>query len=87
MTVDRSYLGQSTSNEHKMIDVQHEIQKLQADLEFHEQKIRLINHQLEQKNSKMSTLMRRVAYLRRIRDRFTEDRFAEDRFEGDRNED
>jgi len=87
MTVDRSYLGQSTSNEHKMIDVQHEIQKLQADLEFHEQKIRLINHQLEQKNSKMSTIMRRVAYLRRIRDRFAEDRFAEDRFAGDRNED
>ena len=82
MTVDRSYLGQSTSNEHKMIDVQHEIQKLQADLEFHEQKIRLINHQLEQKNSKMSTIMRRVAYLHRIRDRFAEDRFA-----GDRNED
>ena len=52
MTVDRSYLGQSTSNEHKMIDIQHEIQKLQADLEFHEQKIRLIKNQLEQKNSK-----------------------------------
>ena len=77
MTVDRSYRGQSTTNEHKMIDVQYEIQKLQADLEFHEQKIRLINHQLEQKNSKMSTIMRRVAYLHRIRDRFT----------GDRNED
>ena len=77
MTVDRSYRGQSTSNEHKMIDVQYEIQKLQADLEFHEQKIRLINHQLEQKNSKMSTIMRRVAYLHRIRDRFA----------GDQNED
>ena len=49
MTVDRSYRGQSTSNEHKMIDVQYEIQKLQADLEFHEQKIRLINQALEQK--------------------------------------
>ena len=77
MTVDRSYRGQSATNEHKMIDVQYEIQKLQADLEFHEQKIRLINHQLEQKNSKMSTIMRRVAYLHRIRDRFA----------GDRNED
>ena len=71
MTVDRSYRGQSTSNEHKMIDVQHEIQKLQADLEFHEQKIRLINLELEQKNSKLSIIMRRVAYLRRIRERFT----------------
>ena len=70
MTVDRSYRGQSTSNEHKMIDVQYEIQKLQADLEFHEQKIRLINHVLEQKNEKLSSIMRRVAYLHRIRDRF-----------------
>ena len=70
MTVDRSYRGQSTTNEHKMIDVQYEIQKLQADLEFHEQKIRLINHVLEQKNEKLSVVMRRVAYLRRIRNRF-----------------
>ena len=34
MPVDRSYRGQSMSNEHKMIDIQYEIQKLQADLEF-----------------------------------------------------
>jgi hypothetical protein len=77
MTVDRSYRGQSTSNEHKMIDVQYEIQKLQADLEFHEQKIRLINHELEKKNNKLSSIMRRVAYLHRIRDRFTGDRNEE----------
>ena len=70
MTIDRSYRGQSTSNEHKMIDVQYEIQKLQADLEFHEQKIRLINHVLDQKNKKLSIIMRRVAYLHRIRARF-----------------
>ena len=50
MTVDRSYRGQSTTNEHKMIDIQYEIQKLLADLEFHQQKIRLINHALDQKN-------------------------------------
>jgi len=74
MTVDRSYRGQSTTNEHKMIDVQYEIQKLQADLEYHEQKIRLINHALEQKNEKLSVVMRRVAYLRRIRDRFAGER-------------
>ena len=74
MTVDKSYRGQSTTNEHKMIDVQYEIQKLQADLEFHEQKIRLINHALEQKNEKLSVVMRRVAYLRRIRDRFAGER-------------
>ena len=54
MPVDRSYRGQSTTNEHKMIDIQYEIQKLQADLEFHEQKIRLIKHALEQKNEKLS---------------------------------
>ena len=74
MTVDRSYRGQSTTNEHKMIDVQYEIQKLQADLEFHEQKIRLIKQALEQKNEKLSVVMRRVAYLRRIRDRFAGER-------------
>ena len=39
----------STSNEHKMIDVQYDIEKLQADLEFHQQKIRLINVELEKK--------------------------------------
>ena len=70
MTVDRSYRGQSTTNEHKMIDIQYEIQKLQADLEFHEQKIRLINHALDQKNEKLSTVMKRVAFLRSIRDQF-----------------
>ncbi|MFL2907516.1 MAG: hypothetical protein ACJZ2C_08515 [Nitrosopumilus sp.] len=70
MPVDRSYRGQSTTNEHKLIDIQYEIQKLQADLEFHEQKIRLIKHTLDQKNEKLSVVMRRVAYLRRIRDRF-----------------
>ena len=74
MPVDRSYRGQSTTNEHKMIDIQYEIQKLQADLEFHEQKIRLINHVLDEKNEKLSVVMRRVAYLRRIRERFTGER-------------
>jgi hypothetical protein len=71
MPVDRSYRGQSTSNEHKMIDIQYEIQKLQAELEFHEQKIRLTKQSLEKKNEKLSVVMRRVAYLRRIRERFT----------------
>ena len=74
MPIDRSYRGQSTTNEHKLIDIQYEIQKLQADLEFHEQKIRLIKHALEQKNEKLSNIMRRVAYLRRIRDSFTGER-------------
>ena len=74
MPVDRSYCGQSTTNEHKMIDIQYEIQKLQADLEFHEQKIRLIKHSLDEKNEKLSVVMRRVAYLHRIRDKFAGER-------------
>ena len=32
MSVDRSYRGQSMSNEHKMIDIQYEIQKLHSDI-------------------------------------------------------
>ena len=44
----------STSNEHKMIDVQHGIEKLQADLEFHEQKMRLISVELEKNQEKLS---------------------------------
>ena len=74
MIVNRRSRDQAPLNEHKMIDIQYEIQKLQADLEFHEQKIRLIKHALEQKNEKLSNIMRRVAYLRRIRDSFTGER-------------
>ena len=54
-----------------MIDAQYEIQKLEADLEFHEQKINLIKHELEQKNAKLSNIIKRFAYLHRISDRFT----------------
>ena len=70
MTVNRRRRGQSTSNEHKMIDIQYEIQKLQADLEFHEQKIRLIKHALEQKNEKLTGLMDTDALLRKMRNQF-----------------
>ena len=70
MTVNRRRRGQSTSNEHKMIDVQHEIQKLEAVLEFHKQKIRLISHELEQKNEKLIGLMDTDALLRKMRDQF-----------------
>ena len=69
MTVDRSYRGQSTTNEHKMIDIQYEIQKLQADLEFHEQKIRLIMNELEVKQTTLSNLLRRAESHRELRDR------------------
>ena len=70
MPVDRSYRGQSTSNEHKMIDIQHEIQRLEADLEFHKQKIRLISQELEIKNEKLAGLMDTAALLRKMRDQF-----------------
>ena len=80
MPVDRSYRGQSTTNEHKMIDIQYEIQKLQADLEFHEQKIRLINHTLGEKNEKLSVLMKGDVFLRKMRDQFRGG------FKGERNE-
>ena len=64
----------STSNEHKMIDVQYDIDKLQADLEFHQQKIRLINVELEKKQEKLSTLMSRAERLRKMRERLRGDR-------------
>lgn len=52
-----------------MIDVQYEIQKLQADLEFHEQKIRLTMNELEVKQTTLSNLLRRAERLRALRDR------------------
>lgn len=65
------FSSKSTSNEHKMIDVQYEIGTLQTDLEFHEQKIRLINDELENKYGKLSNLMRQAEHLRKMRDQFT----------------
>ena len=59
----------STSNEHEMIDVQYDNEKLQADMEFHQQKIRLINVELEKKQKKLSTLMSRAERLRKMRER------------------
>ena len=70
MTANRRHRGQSTSNAHKMIDIQHEIQRLEADLEFHKQKIRLISQELEIKNEKLAGLMDTAALLRKMRDQF-----------------
>lgn len=50
-----------------MIDIQCEIQKLQADLEYHEQKVRLINSELNQKNRILSNLLRSAERFRRLR--------------------
>ena len=59
----------SASTQNRMIDVQCEIQKLQADLEFHEQKIRLTMNELEVKQTTLSNLLRRAERLRSLRDR------------------
>ena len=80
MTANRRHRGQSVSNEHKMIDIQYEIQKLEADLEFHKQKIRLISHELEIRNQKLSGLMDTAALLRKMSDQFRKG------LEGERNE-
>ena len=60
-----SYSPRFKHYEHKMIDIQCEIEKLRADLEYHEQKIRVINNELDEKNEKLSTYVERMAWIRR----------------------
>ena len=69
-----SFSSVSASTQNRMIDVQCEIQKLQADLEFHEQKIRLTMNELEVKQTTLSNLLRRAERLRRIGERSRRDR-------------
>ena len=64
-----SFSSVSASTQNRMIDVQCDIQKLQADLEFHEQKIRLTMNELEVKQTTLSNLLRRAERLRELRDR------------------
>jgi len=68
-----TYSSTSISTQNKMINVQCEIQKLQADLEYHEQKIRLTMHELEEKDTTLSNLLRRAERLRQLRDRQSSD--------------
>ena len=70
MTVNRVSRDQSPLNEHKMIDIQYEIQKLEADLEFHKQKTRLIKEELDDENEKLTSLMEGEKNLRKWRDQF-----------------
>jgi hypothetical protein len=70
MIVNKRSRDQTPLNEHKMIDIQYEIQKLEADLEFHKQKIRLINEELDDENKKLTSLMEGEKNLRRWRDQF-----------------
>ena len=70
MIVDRRTRDQAPLNEHKMIDIQYEIQKLEADLEFHKQKTRLIKEELDEENQKLTSLMEGEKNLRKWRDQF-----------------
>ena len=80
MTVNRGSRDQSPLNEHKMIEIQYEIQKLEADLEFHKQKTRLIKEELDEENKKLTSMMEGEKNLRKMRDQFR------NRSAGERNE-
>ena len=79
MTADRNR-AKLMSNEHEMIEVQYEIQKLEADLEFHKQKTRLIKNALDEKNQTLETLMQGDAILRKMSEQFR------GKFKGEHNE-
>jgi len=79
MSADRNR-AKLISNEHEMIEVQYEIQKLEADLEFHKQKTRLIKNALDEKNKTLETLMQGDAILRKMSEQFR------GKFKGEHNE-
>jgi len=79
MRADRNR-AKSISNEHEMIEVQYEIQKLEADLEFHKQKTRLIKNALDEKNKTLERLMQGDAILRKMSEQFR------GKFKGEQNE-
>ena len=80
MNRDRRNRAKSISNEHEMIEVQYEIQKLEADLEFHKQKTRLIKNTLDEKNKILDRLMQGDAILRKMSEQFR------GKFKGEQNE-
>ena len=79
MSADRNR-AKLISNEHEMVEVQYEIQKLEADLEFHKQKTRLIKNALDEKNKTLETLMQGDAILRKMSEQFR------GKFKGEQNE-
>ena len=79
MSADRNRV-KLISNEHEMVEVQYEIQKLEADLEFHKQKTRLIKNTLDEKNKTLETLMQGDAILRKMSEQFR------GKFKGEHNE-
>ena len=52
--------------EHQIIEVQFEIDKFMAELEFHKQKSRLITNQLELNNTKLSHLQKIIQRRRKL---------------------
>ena len=58
------------NNPYVLVEVQYEIQKLEADLEFHKQKTRLIKNALDEKNKTLETLMQGDAILRKMSEQF-----------------
>ena len=79
MSADRNRV-KLISNEHEMVEVQYEIQKLEADLEFHKQKTRLIKNTLDEKNKTLETLMEGDSILRKMSEQFR------GKFKGEHNE-
>ena len=55
-----------TTYEHQIIEVQFEIDKFMAELEFHKQKSRLITNQLELNNTKLSHLQKIIQRRRKL---------------------
>ena len=52
--------------EHQIIEIQFEIDKFMAELEFHKQKSRLITNQLELNNTKLSHLQKIIQRRRKL---------------------
>ena len=63
------YPSTHPSIESKMVDIQYEIEKSRADLEFHEQKTRLIQIELVKKIRKLSRLVQQAERTRMMRER------------------
>ena len=62
------YPSTHPSIESKMVDIQYEIEKSRADLEFHEQKTRLIQIELVKKIRKLSRLVQQAERTRMMRE-------------------
>ena len=66
------YPSTPPSIESKMVDIQYEIEKSRADLEYHEQKTRLIQSELVRKIRKLSNLIQQSERARTMRESIRE---------------